>query len=192
MGKIRGVSKISDYYIQGGEFKHYGIPGMKWGIRRTPAQLSRARDKLETKNAGLRKNVKNLKALDSKYTAKSESYKSNNSKYEARIADASAKKAKYDYKLSKAIAKSKPKAKKVAKLTAKSARYQNEITKNRAKLKFNKWQVKADSVREESRQAQEKIQKNEHLMSVYSKTISAIDDGTIRQGKYFMRYVDDE
>lgn len=182
---------MSEFYIENGELYHYGIPGMKWGVRRSVAQLQRARGKLETRTEKLKSSVRYMKTQESKYTAKSEKYKQSNAKYESRIAKASAKKAEYDYKLNKALSKSNPDAEKVAKLTAKSVAYKNEITRNQAKLKFNKWQVKADSIREEARQAELKIKKNEKIMSVYGKTIDAIDNGTIQQGRYFMRYVDD-
>ena len=38
---------------------HYGILGMKWGIRRTPAQLSRDR-RASKKSSGEKKNVKEM------------------------------------------------------------------------------------------------------------------------------------
>lgn len=183
---------MSNYYIQNGELKHYGILGMKWGVRRSSAQLAKTRDKLGNKNAELKSKVKSLNERSSKYTAKSEKFKAKNSKHQSRIVKATAKKAKYDRKLNKALSKSKPDANKVAKLTAKTVKYQNKINKSQSKLKFNKWQVKADAIHEEARKAQEKIQKNSNLMNVYNNTISAIDNGTIQKGKYFMRYVDDE
>ena len=36
---------------------HYGVLGMKWGVRRTPAQLARARGKTKTKSEETSKKV---------------------------------------------------------------------------------------------------------------------------------------
>lgn len=43
---------------------HYGILGMKWGVRRTPAQLARARGK--TKESSVDSKVKESRKADSK------------------------------------------------------------------------------------------------------------------------------
>lgn len=41
-------------YCQGGILEHYGIKGMKWGIRRTPEQLGHKTEKLKKKKEGFR------------------------------------------------------------------------------------------------------------------------------------------
>ena len=53
---------------------HYGILGMKWGVRRTPAQLARARGRSKTdephedyKNAHTRKSVKSMSDAELRY-----------------------------------------------------------------------------------------------------------------------------
>lgn len=54
------------------ELQHYGVLGMRWGVRRTPDQLRRAAGKLERRNEKLQKkyvntNLKSAKIRDSAY-----------------------------------------------------------------------------------------------------------------------------
>lgn len=46
------------------ELRHYGILGMKWGVRRTPAQLARARGKTSSSSESVHEDYK--KAHDNK------------------------------------------------------------------------------------------------------------------------------
>ena len=173
------------------ELTHYGVLGMKWGVRRGQDRLRKRIGKLENKNSDL--NTYRKESLDraNKYTIKSAKVQQGNAKYENRLVKATASKAKYDLKLNKQLAKRNPNADKIAKYTAKSAKYQNKILKAEKKLKFNKWEVKAQECKADALKAEKAIQKNDRIMSVYKNTIKDLDSGKIKSGKSFlMRYSD--
>ena len=121
--------------IVGGELYHFGVKGMKWGVRRTPEQLGRRVVKLRNKNTRLSDDEKRYTKLAKDYDAKSTKLKTRNSKYEATIGKASAKKAKYDLKLKKQLGKRNPNEDKVAKYMTKTSKYENKILKAQKKLK---------------------------------------------------------
>ena len=68
----------------GEELYHYGVKGMKWGIRRTPQQLDRKIEKLE------KKNVKLAKRINPKETEKADRMQRQASKAAAKAASARA------------------------------------------------------------------------------------------------------
>lgn len=174
---------------QHNELYHHGVPGMKWGVRRSREKLGRKVGKMRSKNSELSDKVKRLNDAAKKYDVKSTKMIKRNAKYEARIAKATPKQAKYEIKLQKELSKRNPNAEKVGKLTAKKQKYDTQITKATSKLKFNKWNQKASEAREAAAKAQAKIEKNERLMKKYNNTIKALDAGTIQQGRLFMQYV---
>lgn len=180
---------MSDYYLVNGELRHYGVVGMKWGIRRSREQLSSKVNKLTRKNSKLQKDVNRFTAKERKYSAKSAAMQKRNSKYERTLDKANAKKAKYEYKYEKQLGKRNIDENKAAKYKAKSEKYNLKALKAASKLKNNKWAAKVTDVHEHAERAKYRIQKNERLMDMYSKTISAMDAGTIEQGRLFMQYV---
>lgn len=171
------------------ELYHYGVKGMKWGVRRSPEQLSRRIDKLETKNTKLTKkyDTAHTKAVD--YGHRSAKIQSKNVRYNKRLAKYSAKKAKYDRKLYRASTKRNPDVDRIAKYAAKSAKTNAKMLKAQSKLKYNKFEIKAERFRAEAEAAKIKIEKNDRMQRTYNTTIKALDQGTVKQGKLFMQYM---
>lgn len=167
---------------------HFGVKGMKWGVRRTPEQLGNRVSKLSSKNERLATNADKYTNKAKQYHEKSVKADKHNAKYEKRLSKATAKKAKYDVKLTRALSKRNPNADKVAKYTAKTAKYQHRINKAQRKIKYNKWAVKSEEMNLAASKAKDKIAKNEKLMNTYQNTIKALDSGKIEQGRLFMQY----
>lgn len=186
---------MSDYVFCDGELYsveelyHHGVKGMKWGVRRTPDQLGRKVEKLKRKNSELSSERESMLKSASAYDAKSRKYQKHNQKYEETFAKSTQRKAKYDLQAAKLKSKRHINYEKLGKIEAKSAREQHKILKAQSKLKYNKWAVKSKDFKEAAEKAKSKIEKNERLISTYSKTINAIDKGSIEVGKSFlMRY----
>lgn len=171
------------------ELYHYGVKGMKWGVRRSPERMRRRIDKLESKNTKLTKkyNSANTKAVE--YGRKSARVQSRNRRYDKRLAKYTAKKAKYDRKLYKVSSKRNPNEDKIVKYAAKSAKANAKILKAQSKLKYNKYAVKSERFKAEAEAAKLKIEKNDRMQRTYRTTIKALDKGTVQQGKLFMQYM---
>ena len=59
------------FYVNENELKHYGVLGMRWGVRRSPEQLRRAAGKLEAKNEKLQSKADKANLKAAKLRAKS-------------------------------------------------------------------------------------------------------------------------
>lgn len=174
------------------ELYHYGVLGMKWGVRRTRQQLSDRVYRLSSKNKKLTGRAGKMDNNARLYDEKSTRLISRNSKYENMLVKATAKKAKYDVKLTKELSRKHPNEDKIAKYTVKSSKYGHKIDKAKRRLVYNKWYVKSQEAKTAAAKTRAKIEKNEKLMSVYNNTIKAMDNGQIEQGRLFMKYVFDE
>ena len=165
---------------------------MKWGVRRTPEQLGRGVDKLTKKNKQLKKDIDQYETDANTYANKALARTRKNAKYEARVSKATQKLNKYEAKLNKALSKRHINEDKVAKLSVKRAKMERKINKANAKIKYNKWAVKSDEARQYAADAKQKMLKNEKVINMLNRTIDGINDGTVRQGKYFMEYLKEE
>lgn len=138
---------------------HYGVKGMRWGIRRTPEQLGRKIESLTAKNKKIQeKRVDRANIKSAKYAEKASKFR-------------------YKATKKKAFATSTSDLEKAQKFEFKAAKLE---------IKSNKFKAMAAK-------GQAKINKNKELISVFEKTIDAIDDGTIKRGEsfvenFFMQY----
>ena len=188
------LTSNGEFYLipSGSEIYHHGVKGQKWGVRRTPQQLGHKIEKLAARNEKLKQKAAEYDKAGLKYETRSVRNQRRNAKYENKIVKAEARKAKYDLKLDKELNRRNPNANKIGNLTAKSSKYQNIISRNQKKLKYNKDFVKSEDFKNRANRARDEIAKNERLSSMYSKTRSALESGSIEQGRVFMKYLLDD
>lgn len=188
---------MPNYYMTGDgvvseeELQHYGVLGMKWGVRRSREELERRRSKLGAKNEKLSARETAKTDAAKKYAAKSADMQARNVKYKKQLAKATAKKTQNDVRLYSERSRRHPNERRLAKYERERAKQMRKISTANRNLKYNKWEQKLAQAKLDAEKARAKIEKNERLMNVFSKTIDAIDAGTIQQGRVFMKYVDE-
>ena len=154
------------------ELKHYGVLGMKWGVRRATKSLSSA------KTSGDKE--KQTKALDSlekqrmKITKKLGSLEKQGAKLEKRhqnnLTSTNVKVAKLDSQ--------------AANLRRKAGGFlTSEQRANKLMIKANKVQVKADTMRSAAAQTKAKLDKNKAIKETFNKALSDVDKTLIANGR---------
>lgn len=164
-----------DYTIQNGELKHYGVKGMRWGVRRARNQLSKATTK-EERNAAV---------------AKLQKHKS---KGQAKIAKLKAKQVKLERKSEKATAamdKSAPKYRDTAAYYKRKAGRIAITDIGKAAQKRNmrlamKYDGKAGKLEARAKMAENAVKKNKRMQELFNTEISNIDKTLAAKGR---RYV---
>ena len=164
------VITTSDYILTSdGELMHYGVPGMKWGVRRASKQLAKASTKEDRDKAIAKLNKHRSKAS-------------------AEIAKLDKKRPKLQKEADKYSLKQ---DKKAAKLELKSAKLKKKASKRRistdkaAKLlaKSMKMDIKSSKIRTASAKAKSKLAKNQTLTRKFNEGISTIDRALIEKGR---------
>lgn len=160
---------------QNDELKHYGVLGMRWGVKRATKKLQSARS--SGNKEGERSAIASLNKHRGKITKKLEGL----NKEGATLAK----------KGFKVATKTDPK---IAKLETKIAKYQrkaNGIFTSEEKAmnltaKANNLNLKVSKLRARSNTIKADIAKNKALTDTFSKTLSSIDDLLVAKGKKYM------
>lgn len=170
---------MSEYYVTtDGELYHYGVKGMRWGVRRATNKLRTAnqagnekqRDRaVASLSAHQRKINKKLTSLDKK------SVKLEKKRYEQATENATK------------IAKLERKANKARRKAAKTI---YTTTARKRLQKVAKLEYKASKLKEEMAKTQAKIEKNERLKATFKKGLDEINQELITKGQSLLR--DDE
>lgn len=159
--------------MQQNELQHYGVPGMRWGIRRGRNQITRAKTKEEhekgvstlTKHRG--KAVRKVAKLEKKGVKLDKAYNKAVLKTDPKIAKLDKQIGNIDRKLNKRPNMSDKKARRL-------------ITDQVAlEMKINDLQAK-------SSKAKTAYAKNERLKEIFNKGISDIDDILAKAGRKYI------
>lgn len=160
----KGGVRLSDYYIYDGELYHYGVPGMKWGVRKTVYRIKR--------NERLNKKATDYDVKSYKHYKKSERIHADKDLGSAN--KAANKAAKYGKKAEKMRLKGNKETDEITKLAyyKKAENYKFKSTKYKAKadtlsrvagygLKAERQAYKADKMAVKAEKARNKMATNE-------------------------------
>lgn len=162
----------SDYVIVNNELYHYGVKGMRWGVRRATKQLSKAttgdkRDKaIASLNKHRNKASKQIEKLNAKRPKLEKAYDKAVTKTDIKIAKLESKKSKLERKATRFFTSEA----KATKLLGKSAVLD---------LKINKLKASSNS-------AKAAMAKNEHMTKMFQKGISDIDSALASSGRKYV------
>lgn len=169
---------MSNYILSNGEFynkdelTHYGVLGMRWGVRRATKRLSKA-----TTSEQRDKAVASLNKHRAKATKKVEKLAAKHPKLEKA----------YD----KAVTKIDPK---IAKLETKKAKlrrragsiFTSERQAEKLLIKRNTLDMKIEGLKARSHEAKAAIAKNDHMTSLFKQGIADIDSALASAGKKYV------
>lgn len=172
-----------DYVLYDGELYHYGVVGMKWGVRRAQHRAQQ--------NAKLGRKALNLDKKAAVYTKKSEKV---HAEIDLETSNRAAKKAATYSKKAAVIRKKALKGtdaeqlraeQKATKLEYKAAKKEakaNRISKTAGYgVKAMKYSIKSDNVAVKAAKARAKMAKNEAYISMMNKRVDSLDADTRRR-----------
>lgn len=151
------------------ELYHYGVKGMRWGVRRAQKQLAKATTREDRDKA-----IAVLKKHREKGSAKVEALQKKSQKLEKHV--------------ERAILKNDPKA---ARLASKAASYRNAAYSrfaSQAKVEkrlfqANKLQAKANALKAASEKAKTELASNKALIETFNTELRNIDAALVNAGK---------
>lgn len=169
---------MSDYiYTSDGELYHYGVPGMRWGVRRAKYKLA-ANEKLRKKALNYDKRAANLTKKSEKAHAELDLESSNRkatkaAKYEKKAASLAKQALKEDNEFKRANLERRSENSKYK--AAKARAEGNRISKTTGYgLKAMKYSIKSDAVAIKAAKARKKIATNQAYVAKMNRKISTI------------------
>ena len=152
--------------LDNNELMHYGVLGMKWGVRRASKQLGKGYATGDT-------------AKVQKATAKLEKHRG---KAQKKIDKLSKTNEQLEKKRDRQIIKNEPR---IANSIFTSERKHNELMN-----KANKYKIEANRLKAISEYTKAEIAKNDRLSSQYSKGIKDIDQAIATKGRGYIKKID--
>lgn len=175
---------MSDYYITtDGELYHYGIKGMKWGVRRSQKELRRAASSTEANRA-----ITKLQKHRAKGSAELEKLKKKHDKLEIDLAGSSKKDAekaiKLERKASKLDRKAAKKRKKAGSILTSASKatkltYQADYLKSKSDI----LKSKASTMQATYERNKQRVESNERMQKLFQLEINKIDATFAQYGK---------
>ena len=154
---------------QNNELRHYGVLGMKWGVRRASRQLSKA-----TSDEARKKAVATLEKHRTKATNKLSKLSKQHDKLEKKIDD----------RTIKADLKAKQMKNKAAKARSKAGRlFVTNKMRERLISKSMSLDVKADAILAKSESYKAKFERNETLQKRFNQGLDSIDKALVDYGR---------
>ena len=154
------------------ELYHYGVRGMRWGVRRATKRLSKATTDDKRKSA-----VASLEKHRTKGSAEIEKLQKKEAKLQAEV-DRSA--VKYDVKAAKFSTKAAKARKKMG------GRFVSARKAERLYMRSKALDAKASVLREKSSTAKVKIQANKTMQEAFKREIKNIDKALVDRGREYL------
>lgn len=156
----------------GEHLQHYGVKGMRWGVRRATKKLSKA-----TSDDTKRSAVKTLQKHHAKGSAKIEKLKKKEPKLQAKADKAVVK---YDTKAAKLKAKAAKKRKKMG------GTFTSTKKAEKLYVKAMRLEAKAQTLTTKSEKAKSKVQANKTMQEAFKREIKNIDSALVKKGRAYI------